>query len=85
MILSYDFLDTSGWRVSDESIKSGLENTCLIGRSQFLTTEEAGRLGISKSIVILDGGIFLVEKLWKLFSCESPFACQLMTLRVCYF
>ena len=53
------FLCTSGWRISDGSIRSGLENTCLLGRSQFLTSKEAETLGLSKSMIMLDGGYFL--------------------------
>ncbi|ESW33327.1 hypothetical protein PHAVU_001G060700 [Phaseolus vulgaris] len=45
-----------GWSISDESIRSGLEHTHLLGRSQFLTSEEAGVLGLTGATVLLDGG-----------------------------
>ncbi|XP_057433876.1 dihydrofolate synthetase [Lotus japonicus] len=44
-----------GWRISDESIRSGLEHTYLVGRSQFLTSEEAEVLGLAGITVLLDG------------------------------
>ncbi|KAK7385032.1 hypothetical protein VNO78_30739 [Psophocarpus tetragonolobus] len=44
-----------GWSVSDESIRSGLEHTYLLGRSQFLTSEEAEALGLTGATVLLDG------------------------------
>ncbi|XP_020210552.1 dihydrofolate synthetase isoform X2 [Cajanus cajan] len=46
-----------GWSISDESIRSGLEHTYLLGRSQFLTSEEAEVLGLSGATVLLDGGL----------------------------
>ena len=51
-------MDTSGWRISDGSIRAGLENTCLQGRSQFLTSQEAETLRLPGSTVLLDGGLF---------------------------
>ncbi|XP_030484564.2 dihydrofolate synthetase isoform X1 [Cannabis sativa] len=48
-------LRDQGWNISDESIRAGLENTCLLGRSQFLTSEEAEALGLSNAILMLDG------------------------------
>ncbi|XP_054788365.1 dihydrofolate synthetase isoform X2 [Prosopis cineraria] len=44
-----------GWRISDESIRAGLEHTCLLGRSQFLTNEEAKMLGLAGATILLDG------------------------------
>ncbi|CAL0318895.1 unnamed protein product [Lupinus luteus] len=44
-----------GWKVSDESIRSGLEQTYLLGRSQFLTSEEANVLGLTGATILLDG------------------------------
>ncbi|KAE9604888.1 putative dihydrofolate synthase [Lupinus albus] len=44
-----------GWKVSDESIRSGLEQTYLLGRSQFLTPEEANALGLTGATILLDG------------------------------
>ncbi|KAF3432873.1 hypothetical protein FNV43_RR23975 [Rhamnella rubrinervis] len=44
-----------GWRISDGSIKDGLQHTCLLGRSQFLTSEEAEALGLPKAMILLDG------------------------------
>ncbi|KAL2318334.1 hypothetical protein Fmac_032210 [Flemingia macrophylla] len=44
-----------GWSISNESIRSGLEHTHLLGRSQFLTSEEAGVLGLSGATILLDG------------------------------
>lgn len=57
-IPSNDILDASGWQISDGSIRAGLENSCLLGRSQFLTSKEAERLGLSKAMIMLDGGSF---------------------------
>ncbi|XP_039044555.1 dihydrofolate synthetase-like [Hibiscus syriacus] len=48
-------LHNQGWRISDGSIRAGLENTFVPGRSQFLTSEEAEKLGLSGSIILLDG------------------------------
>lgn len=47
----------SGWKVSDGSIRLGLERTCLLGRSQFLTSEEAAALGLHGATILLDGGL----------------------------
>ncbi|XP_068665205.1 dihydrofolate synthetase [Aristolochia californica] len=45
-----------GWRVSDESIHAGLQKTYLPGRSQFLTGNEAGVLGLPEGLsVLIDG------------------------------
>ncbi|XP_019452379.1 PREDICTED: dihydrofolate synthetase isoform X2 [Lupinus angustifolius] len=44
-----------GWKVSDESIRAGLEQTYLLGRSQFLTSEEADALGLTGATILLDG------------------------------
>ncbi|KAL5813170.1 hypothetical protein ACOSQ3_028120 [Xanthoceras sorbifolium] len=48
-------LRDQGWRMSDESIRSGLENTCLVGRSQFLTSKDAEALGLPGATILLDG------------------------------
>lgn len=42
--------------ISDESIRAGLEGTRLLGRSQFLTRNEAETLGVSEASVLVDGG-----------------------------
>ncbi|RCV13886.1 hypothetical protein SETIT_2G382200v2 [Setaria italica] len=45
-----------GWDISDASIQSGLEETQLPGRSQFLTREEALVLGLDgPSTILIDG------------------------------
>ncbi|XP_015878195.1 dihydrofolate synthetase [Ziziphus jujuba] len=44
-----------GWKISDRSIKDGLQHTHLLGRSQFLTSKEAEALGVSKPMIMLDG------------------------------
>ncbi|KEH40416.1 putative dihydrofolate synthase [Medicago truncatula] len=44
-----------GWRISDESIRCGLERTYLLGRSQLLKSEEAKALGLSGATILLDG------------------------------
>ncbi|XP_027163858.1 dihydrofolate synthetase [Coffea eugenioides] len=44
-----------GWELSDESIRAGLENAFLIGRSQILIQNEAERLGLSGATILLDG------------------------------
>ncbi|KAI9161448.1 hypothetical protein LWI28_017580 [Acer negundo] len=48
-------LRDQGWRMSDESLRSGLENTCLVGRSQFLTSKDAEALGLPGTTILLDG------------------------------
>ncbi|MED6160269.1 hypothetical protein PIB30_050011 [Stylosanthes scabra] len=44
-----------GWRISDESMRLGLEGTYLLGRSQFLTSQEAEVLGLTGATILLDG------------------------------
>lgn len=48
-------LRDQGWRISDESIRTGLERTRLLGRSQFLTSVEAKALGLPGVTILLDG------------------------------
>ncbi|KAL4384771.1 hypothetical protein GQ457_15G002570 [Hibiscus cannabinus] len=48
-------LRNQGWRISDGSIRAGLENTFVPGRSQFLASIEAQKLGLFGSTVLLDG------------------------------
>ncbi|KAL7612096.1 dihydrofolate synthetase isoform X1 [Lactuca sativa] len=48
-------LRDQGWRISDGSIRSGLEITHLLGRSQFLTSEEIEALGLPGATILLDG------------------------------
>ncbi|CAI0388250.1 unnamed protein product [Linum tenue] len=48
-------LRNQGWQVSDKSIMSGLENTRLLGRSQFLSSKEAGALGLHGATILVDG------------------------------
>lgn len=45
-----------GWNISDASIRAGLEKTQLLGRSQFLTHDEASVLGLDRSSTILIDG-----------------------------
>ncbi|PKI52124.1 hypothetical protein CRG98_027540 [Punica granatum] len=45
----------SGWKVSEEAIRAGLERTYLLGRSQFLLRDEASKLKLSGATVLLDG------------------------------
>ncbi|XP_010436099.1 PREDICTED: dihydrofolate synthetase [Camelina sativa] len=47
--------DQGWWRVTDEAIRIGLENTRLLGRSQFLTPKEAETLQLPGATVLLDG------------------------------
>lgn len=44
-----------GWRISDECIRTGLQQTHLLGRSQFLTSKEAQAIGLSGATMLLDG------------------------------
>ncbi|KAL5727096.1 dihydrofolate synthase [Ranunculus cassubicifolius] len=44
-----------GWRVSDESIRSGLESTYLLGRNQFLTSDESKAIGVTGVQILVDG------------------------------
>ncbi|KAI4297549.1 hypothetical protein L6164_037434 [Bauhinia variegata] len=53
------YLRNLGWRILDESIRFGLEDTCLLGRSQFLTCRESELLGLAGSTILLYGGWFL--------------------------
>lgn len=50
-----------GWAVSDQAIRSGLEETYFLGRSQFLRNEEAEAVGLSGVSVLLDGGLPLMH------------------------
>ncbi|KAF5950731.1 hypothetical protein HYC85_012724 [Camellia sinensis] len=43
------------WTISDVSICSGLEQTYLLRRSQFLTSKEAEALGLSGATILIDG------------------------------
>ena len=53
----YTFLGISGWKISDGSIRTGLEHTRLLGRSQFLTSSEAEALGLPGTTILLNGGL----------------------------
>ncbi|PWA95404.1 folylpolyglutamate synthetase family protein [Artemisia annua] len=44
-----------GWRISDASVRTGLEQTQLLGRSQFLTSVEVEALGLPGATILLDG------------------------------
>ncbi|KAK9059159.1 hypothetical protein SSX86_021778 [Deinandra increscens subsp. villosa] len=48
-------LRSQGWRISDGSIRTGLESTQLLGRSQFLTPADAEALGVPGATILLDG------------------------------
>ncbi|KAJ0101556.1 hypothetical protein Patl1_05233 [Pistacia atlantica] len=48
-------LRNQGWKISDRSIRAGLQGTCLVGRSQFLTPKEAETLGLPGAKILLDG------------------------------
>ncbi|XP_076916264.1 dihydrofolate synthetase-like [Bidens hawaiensis] len=48
-------LRNQGWNISDGSIRTGLESTQLLGRSQFLTSVEAEALGLPGATILLDG------------------------------
>ncbi|XP_044472721.1 dihydrofolate synthetase isoform X2 [Mangifera indica] len=48
-------LRNQGWKISDKSIRAGLEGTCLVGRSQFLTSKEVEALGMPGATILLDG------------------------------
>ena len=50
-------MDGTGWGISDGSIRLGLENTYLLGRSQFLASKDADALGVpGGATLLLDGG-----------------------------
>ncbi|XP_047959181.1 dihydrofolate synthetase isoform X2 [Salvia hispanica] len=48
-------LREQGWKLSDTSIRAGLESAYLVGRSQFLTSKEADKLGLPGATILLDG------------------------------
>ncbi|XP_042055333.1 dihydrofolate synthetase-like [Salvia splendens] len=48
-------LREQGWMLSDTSIRAGLESAYLVGRSQFLTSKEADKLGLPGATILLDG------------------------------
>ncbi|KAG8390375.1 hypothetical protein BUALT_Bualt01G0076900 [Buddleja alternifolia] len=48
-------LRDQGWKLSDTSVRSGLERAFLLGRSQFLTSNEAEMLGLPGATILLDG------------------------------
>jgi dihydrofolate synthase len=50
------FILKQGWMISDASIRAGLEQTQLLGRSQFLTQKEASGLGLYGVSLLVDGG-----------------------------
>lgn len=48
-------LRSQGWAISDESARAGLEQTQLLGRSQFLTQTETSAIGLSGASILIDG------------------------------
>lgn len=48
-------MNIPGWNISDGSVRAGLENTCLVGRSQFLTSKQAELLGLPGATILVDG------------------------------
>ncbi|XP_057950471.1 dihydrofolate synthetase isoform X3 [Malania oleifera] len=48
-------LRDQGWRISDGSIRAGLEHTYMLGRCQFLAPKEAEALGLPGATILLDG------------------------------
>ncbi|KAI5394288.1 dihydrofolate synthetase [Lathyrus oleraceus] len=48
-------LRSLGWKISDESIRSGLQSTYLLGRSQLLSLADAKVLGLTGATILLDG------------------------------
>ncbi|KAL0403212.1 UNVERIFIED_CONTAM: Dihydrofolate synthetase [Sesamum radiatum] len=48
-------LRNQGWKLSDASIRTGLECAYLLGRSQFLTSKEVEMLGLPGATILLDG------------------------------
>ncbi|XP_019200196.1 PREDICTED: dihydrofolate synthetase isoform X2 [Ipomoea nil] len=48
-------LRNKGWRMSDASIRAGLESAILPGRSHLLTSKESERLGLPQITILLDG------------------------------
>lgn len=63
MFFSCLYFCASGWRLSDESIRAGLESAFLLGRNQILTQNEAERLGLPGSTIMLDGGWVVISGL----------------------
>ncbi|KAL2903513.1 Dihydrofolate synthetase [Bienertia sinuspersici] len=51
------WLRDQGWGITNGSIRSGLEGTQLLGRSQILKKEETEALGVPESMALLDGGL----------------------------
>ncbi|KAK9178929.1 hypothetical protein WN943_028123 [Citrus x changshan-huyou] len=48
-------LRDQGWKISDGSVRAGLEKTCLVGRTQFLTSKQAELLGLPGATILVDG------------------------------
>lgn len=48
-------LRNQGWRLSNDSIRAGLESTFLPGRNQILTPKEAEVLGLPETTILVDG------------------------------
>ncbi|GJZ15670.1 dihydrofolate synthetase [Tanacetum coccineum] len=48
-------LRDQGWRISDASVRTGLEQTQLLGRSQLLTSVEVEALEVPGATILLDG------------------------------
>lgn len=47
---------STGWKITDESIRAGITQTYVPGRSQILTYEETVALDLAESTILLDGG-----------------------------
>lgn len=59
-LLYFDFytpIIIVGWKLSDTSIRAGLQGAYLVGRGQFLTSKEADMLGLPGATILLDGGL----------------------------
>ncbi|CAL5371805.1 unnamed protein product [Camellia sinensis] len=60
--LAFILCGASCWTISDVSICSGLEQTYLLRRSQFLTSKEVEALGLSGATILIYGGYKFINK-----------------------
>lgn len=78
LFLLFFFWCVPGWRLSNESIRAGLESAFLLGRNQILTQKESERLGLSGATILLDGGgVMILDSSMQTFLCKAIITFQL--------
>lgn len=64
LLLSIVVLILIGWKITNESIRAGIMQTYVQGRSQLLTYEETVALDMAESSILLDGGSVFFSFRW---------------------